>query len=294
MLRALLAAAALVAHSSATARCYFPDGTTLQGPEFVPCNSFNSTNSYCCGAGRTTNVTADVYPDLCLPNGLCSGGAPESDGTRGMFWREGCSNPDWPEEVCPRNVCSDPSGAPAEISLKPTLVAVATSTSSAASSASATSTTAASTSSLSPTSTGSTAAGTTVAGHSLSSGAKAGIGIGVALGVLIILAAAAFFTLASRKKKRALHAPDQGTVDADAREPSMQYRDEHTEPAWSQTAASPAAPTYAYYADAPAEMDPEGQVHELSTSHNTPLHSQVHQLSDDSMGGKTLGDDEKR
>lgn len=87
------------------AKCYLPDGQTLQGPDYVPCDAFNSTDSFCCGANRIANVTANFYPDKCLPNGLCEYGGPGG----GLFWREGCSNPDWPSDVCLSNVCSDPS-----------------------------------------------------------------------------------------------------------------------------------------------------------------------------------------
>lgn len=92
--------------STADAICYKPTGTTQVTPDFVPCNSFNASNSYCCGAGRPSGLPSDV----CMPNGLCSmAEVNETNIDTMLYWREGCSNPDWPEEVCLKNVCPDPS-----------------------------------------------------------------------------------------------------------------------------------------------------------------------------------------
>ncbi|KAF4548656.1 Hypothetical protein D9617_26g078690 [Elsinoe fawcettii] len=91
--------------SVADAVCYKPTGAA-QVADFVPCNSFNASNSYCCGAGRAEGLPDDV----CMPNGLCSQyTVNETNVDTMLYWREGCSNPDWPDEVCLRNVCPDPS-----------------------------------------------------------------------------------------------------------------------------------------------------------------------------------------
>ncbi|KAF2218851.1 hypothetical protein BDZ85DRAFT_63291 [Elsinoe ampelina] len=87
------------------ATCYKPTGVD-QGRDFVPCNSFNASNSFCCGAGRTDGLPNDV----CMPNGLCSQyEVNQSNIDTMLYWREGCSNADWPDEVCLRNVCPDPA-----------------------------------------------------------------------------------------------------------------------------------------------------------------------------------------
>ncbi|KAF2147903.1 hypothetical protein K461DRAFT_316381 [Myriangium duriaei CBS 260.36] len=310
MLALLLYAATWLLPVHATARCYFPDGTTLQGPEFVPCNSFNSSNSYCCGAGRVENASAGIYPDACLPNGLCSGHA-----SGALYWREGCSNPDWPEDVCPRNVCEDPSendingnapmtpcdgtnssstwccganttsccgkGSPSEITLRPTLVAVISSTTSSTS-PSSTSTSSA-TQSSSPPSSSSTQTSTSSQASGLSTGAKAGIGVGVALGAVLAFAGLIFFVLAWRRKKQSYSFPDNKT----------RYTGQQAEYAqtYSLSSSGPEQ-AYAHYKDAPVEMDSGPGAYELDPTHTTD--SQIHQLPDSLPSGHNTGKGEKR
>lgn len=75
---------------STAAFCYDYQGLTLTSrPDIVPCNSIQGTVSMCC----KTNTTDS--PDTCLPNGLC-----RQSGNTPYYWRNDCSDPNWPGGSC--------------------------------------------------------------------------------------------------------------------------------------------------------------------------------------------------
>jgi hypothetical protein len=188
--------------SAYSAACYNPDGTNRNGqnstsnPAYEPCDNTVAV-SMCCAIGPTV-----VYPDICVPGGLCY------NSVTNLYWRESCTDRIWMSPACIKlflngtgdtvvTPCDDGSWCygdgesalacckggnglfivngtetiqnpnPTSISsISPTTIIITT--------------TAPSSSSISPTSTTSPSSG-------LSLGAKIGLGVGIGVGAIAVL-----------------------------------------------------------------------------------------------------------
>jgi hypothetical protein len=88
----LFATSALV--QTATATCYFRNGTEQTTPGYAPCsnNSTNPLSNVCCASW-----------DTCLPNGLC-----QNTNNKNIY-RESCAKSNWDEGGC-QDLCSNEVG----------------------------------------------------------------------------------------------------------------------------------------------------------------------------------------
>ncbi|KAE9379836.1 hypothetical protein N431DRAFT_432220 [Stipitochalara longipes BDJ] len=215
----------LLSASAASAACYGIDSSLVTNPDAAPCNSAQGSISMCCDSNR--GASSLYTPDTCLSNGLCQNiftnettGKPDTN-----YWREGCSDRGWNSQYCLTGVCTGSSDVDSNGNAEMTpcdgtstsatwccgthntnccgtgqaivLAAVLGSASSSSISTSATPYPSTSTSqsgaSFTPTPTPSPSP-TSLPSSGLSTGAKAGIGIGsVALAALVAGAILLFF-----------------------------------------------------------------------------------------------------
>jgi len=86
---ALIVVLTIIRPSYAT--CYQRNGTEISSQDYQPCTSSAGATSMCCATSR-------LNADLCLPSGLCVGGADTAGGR--LFWRESCTDPTWQDPAC--------------------------------------------------------------------------------------------------------------------------------------------------------------------------------------------------
>ena len=86
--------------------CYAPDGSLMQGTAAQPCNQIQGTFSTCCATDLTSKP--GVVQDICTTNGLCQNYWTYYSGQRLLtYWRGGCSDPTWNSPFCLKGVCVD-------------------------------------------------------------------------------------------------------------------------------------------------------------------------------------------
>ncbi|KAF2152072.1 hypothetical protein K461DRAFT_294924 [Myriangium duriaei CBS 260.36] len=220
--------------------CSMPNGNS-QPNDYNPCYPFHTGGSFCCDTQPSGNGTGH---DTCLSNGLCKW----TENGDVSWWREGCSNSSWPSDWCLRDVCGKGDqltingnaeltpcdgtatstswccghnntaccgkGGPEEVILSATLAGLAAwQASSTASASSATSTPSSSASTTPPPS--STPSDSAKSSKGLSTGAKAGIGIGAAVGGLALIGTLAFILVVLRRKKANASASTQSYHEMD-------------------------------------------------------------------------------
>ncbi|KAF2821069.1 hypothetical protein CC86DRAFT_470840 [Ophiobolus disseminans] len=188
--------------------CYNANGTLFWGDAYKPCNQVEGTTSTCCA----TNKPADWNQtnDVCQPNGLCKG--TYESATKGRlptYWRTGCTDRTWDSPFCLKGVCINDYSRSDSRTLQDcpdgTWCCGADETASCCTNNAAVKFKLAATVGVSPLpsptstvaiSTSSAAASTATpppaserltSSNGLSTGAKAGIGAGVALGVLALI-----------------------------------------------------------------------------------------------------------
>jgi len=205
--------------SEVVATCYHPDGSVMTGLAYEPCNQFVGTFSPCCG----TNHTGKVAPDICLANGLC-----QNTGDN-VYWRQGCTDKTWKSPFCvdlcitaadggsanvnvPVGQCSDGSwccgGVNATCCNAKQGVFLAATVGVSSTLSSTTNPTSTATSKPKKTSTA-----IPDPSNGLNTGAKAGIGIGVALGILAIAGLLVFVFVKRRRAEKATRAPNMTQDD---------------------------------------------------------------------------------
>ncbi|KAF2157365.1 hypothetical protein K461DRAFT_309490 [Myriangium duriaei CBS 260.36] len=267
----------LLALPSVKSVCYKPDRTS-QATDFNPCYAFHSDNSFCCATRKTWSLGKPELHDNCLPNGLCQwiyngtysywregcsnsswpsewcltgvcGNGDEVD-ANGNAALTPCDNTSTSLTWCcgRNNTACCGKGAPDEVSLSRTIAAYATlsSTSSTKSVAGSTTTTlplSSSTESVLSSTTAPTGPSNTSTTHpksgvGLSSGAKAGIGIGVAFGVLLLLVALIAMGIIL-KRKRAQTYPQYADSSYQAADLSGKHMTSPTSPSRAHDIASP-------------------------------------------------------
>ncbi|PVI02531.1 hypothetical protein DM02DRAFT_612929 [Periconia macrospinosa] len=235
----------LLLSSTASALCFRPNGSVDANPEYVPCSTDLSSplSNICCA----TNRPEERGPDICTPNGLCQVGVKKGEKPRDPTWtKPQCKNKDWKGcmEVCGQDdmafvtPCDTAAGNSSrrwccgyqntDCCNEDTKLAIETlalkfgdpinPTSSSLSPISLP-TAATGVSSLSPpplaptnpssptSSNANTAQEIKPEDEGISTGAKAGLGIGIALAILAILAAGYFLGTHLRNRKNGHHGP---------------------------------------------------------------------------------------
>ncbi|RDW59945.1 hypothetical protein BP6252_13032 [Coleophoma cylindrospora] len=228
----------LLLSATASATCYFRNGTAVADTSYQPCQS--SGHSMCCATNRVT------YLNDCLSDGLCL------EVSTGRFFRESCSDATWASPNCLANICADASNGGYTDSDAPltycatdntyccgysensstccssssrfSVAAIAgsssvsstssrTSLTSTATTSTTTGTLTSSSSTTSSTHTSSTGSASSKSNNS-SDGTKVGIGIGVGLGLAGAIAITAIFFFVRRlRKRRAIIGPTTAAND---------------------------------------------------------------------------------
>ncbi|KAF2125709.1 hypothetical protein P153DRAFT_399853 [Dothidotthia symphoricarpi CBS 119687] len=98
--------------ASAAGYCYSRNGTTLLNPAFQPCNNA-TTHSACCMTNHSGAGDVGIADDVCLENGLCQNYAVYNGENEGQpVWaRQGCTDPLWNSPYCLGDVCNKPEYA---------------------------------------------------------------------------------------------------------------------------------------------------------------------------------------
>ncbi|PMD38762.1 hypothetical protein L207DRAFT_634762 [Hyaloscypha variabilis F] len=86
--------------------CYNPDGTAKTSPAYQPCVQTVGTFSQCCGTNWTANNPL-IENDECMPNGLCLNNNPADN--QPLYWRGSCTDPTWKSPFCLSNLCTNSS-----------------------------------------------------------------------------------------------------------------------------------------------------------------------------------------
>ena len=73
--------------------CYFPNGAPVNNGTYRACIAVQGTASMCCRQ-------YDTNPDICQKNGLCKD-------PKGNYWRDSCTDRNWKDPHCLKNVCED-------------------------------------------------------------------------------------------------------------------------------------------------------------------------------------------
>ncbi|XP_014551177.1 hypothetical protein COCVIDRAFT_42485 [Bipolaris victoriae FI3] len=98
--------------TSAAGYCYSRNGTTLLNAAFQPCN--NTTKySACCMTNHSGAGDIGIADDVCMENGLCQNYAVYNGNNEGeQVWsRQGCTDPLWNSPYCLGDVCNKPEYA---------------------------------------------------------------------------------------------------------------------------------------------------------------------------------------
>ncbi|KAF2273604.1 uncharacterized protein EI97DRAFT_155028 [Westerdykella ornata] len=216
-----------------SADCYFPNGTAFNNPDHRKCPN----SAVCCALGRSNPPGGDVSNgpanDECLPNGLCENNVMQDGQPIRTWWRDFCSDRNWNQSTC-LSICmtgsfvdvygnirvtpcdgtrtsekwccgetTDCCDKPYALVLAQTLGA-SPSTISSTISGHPTSTSITNSATGDPSSTATTNTPDSPSSGNLSVGAKAGIGVGVAVTGLVLLTVGFIWAKKSRSRRNAV------------------------------------------------------------------------------------------
>ncbi|ENI06900.1 hypothetical protein COCC4DRAFT_31471 [Bipolaris maydis ATCC 48331] len=245
--------------ASAAGYCYSRNGTTLLNAAFQPCN--NTTKySACCMTNHSGAGDVGIADDVCMENGLCQNYAAFDGNNEGeQVWsRQGCTDPLWNSPYCLGDVCNKPEyadkwgnvgvhncggktwccGEKTCCNNKSSIFEIAatvgsTSTLSSAMPFSSLTPASSTTTSSALTPTSSSAFKGDISSGGLSTGEKAGIGVGIAIFGIMVTAIAWLITRSTKSIRGKDRPSDGSTLHADVSQAEKQQLGVHLHELWS-------------------------------------------------------------